>query len=67
MVCDLKNKHIFHNKVDFQYETNRGNRLLHVQDHPTPRESRYSRAVDKNGLKSGPRNDLQQPSREELK
>lgn len=55
---NLKNKHIFHNKVDFEYETNRGNRLLHVKDHPTPRESEFSRAKDKNGLKSGIRKDI---------
>lgn len=54
----MKNKHLFHNKVNFEYETNRGNRLLDVKDHPTPRDSKMSKAVDKNGIKSGIRNDI---------
>lgn len=56
----MKNKNLFHNKVDFEHETNRGNTMLNSNDHPKPRESKRSRAVDKNGLKVGVRNDVKQ-------
>lgn len=58
----MKNRYLFHNKIDFEYETNRGNRMLNSNDHPKPRESKRSRAVDKNGLKVGIRNDVKQES-----
>ncbi len=60
----IDNENIFHNKVDFEYETRTTTKQFESGDRPYERESRSQKAQLKSGQRPERRNDMHTPMKD---